>query len=327
MLSRVAESAYWLSRYIERAENVARFISVNQNLSLGRASGLRTQWSPLIHASGDGDLFNEHYDSSNEASVLDFLLFDDRNPNSIRSCLLSARENARTIRDALSVPMWEAINRFYLRVEEASNSREQTLRQPQRFLDDVIELSHLFVGTTTVTMSHGEAYGFIGLGRMLERCDKTSRILDMKYFILLPKIQDVGTSLDIVQWTALLSSTSALVMYRRKNGRISPGRVTEFLTLDRYFPRAIHYCVLAANRHLHNITGCSLDAYSKESERLLGRLTSDFQYLALEDIMNEGMHEFVDRLQRSLIGIGSQLHKDFFERTSLPTEALQSQIQ
>lgn len=315
MLSRVAEAAYWLSRYLERAENVARFISVNQNQSLGRASGIRTQWSPLIHASGDLPLFEEHYASPNEASVLEFMLFDHRNHNSVRSCLSAARENARTIRETLSVPVWEAINRFYLAVEEAANSREAVIRQPHRFLDEVVECSHLVVGATATTMSHGEAYNFIQLGRLIERADKTSRILDMKYFVLLPEVQDVGTTRDIVQWTALLASTSALVMYRRANGTISPARVTKFLILDKYFPRAIHYCVLGANTSLHRITGCPLDAYQTESERLLGKLTSSFQYLEVQDIVNEGTHEFIDRIQRSLNDVGKQVHTDFFDRS------------
>lgn len=329
MLSRVAESAYWFNRYLERAENVARFISVNQNLSLGTtlsdALGQKTQWEPLIHASGDLPLFEEHYEKFDEASVLDFLLFDRRNLNSIRSCLAAARENARTIRETLSIPMWKAINKFYLLVEDANKCRESVIRQPQRFLDEVIEMSHLVVGTTHATMSQGEAFGFIRLGGLLERADKTSRILDMKYFILLPDPKDVGTALDIVQWTALLSSTSALVMYRRRNGRISPTRVTEFLVVDRYFPRAMHHCILQANKSIHRITDCPMDMYSVESERLLGRLTSDFQYLAVEDVLDEGTHEFIDRIQKSLNRIGGQIHSDFFERSPLPSGQQQSQ--
>lgn len=327
MLSRVAEAAFWMSRYIERAENVARFISVNQNLTLGRAAGLRTQWSPLVRASGDEKLFGKHYDAPTEAAVLEFLLFDQRNFNSVRSCLAAARENARTIRETITVSMWEAINRFFLRVEEATSSRASLIRQPQPFLEDVIELSHLFIGTTASTMSHNEAYNFIQLGRLIERFDKTSRILDMKYFTLLPKVQDVGTSIDIVQWNALLASTSALFMYRKENGTISPNRVTEFLVLNRDFPRSMHYCVIGANRSLHKITGCPLDAYSVPSERMLGRLDSDLQYLAVDDIVNEGMHEFVDRQQRTLNTFGEQLHADFFDRSAPLNGLSQSQFQ
>lgn len=325
MLSRVAEAAYWLSRYIERAENVARFISVNQNLSLGQAAGFSTQWSPLIHASGDEKLYEEHYDAFTEQSVLEFMLFDRRNLNSIRSCLVAARENARTIRETLSVPMWERINRFYLTVEDAAKTRETVLRHPREFLDKVIEMSHLFVGTTSSTMSHSEAYGFVRLGQLLERADKTSRILDMKYFILLPTVQDVGTPRDLVQWTALLSSTSGLVMYRRVNGTISPSRVTRFLILDQDFPRAMHFCVLGAHKNLHRITGNAMNIVTEESERLLGRIASDFQYTTVEAVLNEGTHEFVDRFQRSLNTLGKQVHADFFDRPSQSQRQTQSQ--
>lgn len=327
MLSRVAEATYWMSRYLERAENVARFISVNQNLTLGLAAGMRTQWSPLIHASGDLELFEEHYASFSEANVLEFLLFDLRNLNSIRSCLRCARENARTIRETLTVPMWQAINEFYLMVEEAAAKQAETLRQPQRFLDKVVERNHLTIGCTDVTLSHGEAYHFSNLGRHIERADKTSRIIDMKYYTLLRKAEDVGTSVDIVQWTALLASTSALTMYRRRFGTISPERVTDFLLLDRWFPRSILYCVSAADSSLHWISECPMDQYSSQSEKLLGRLRSDLDFLSVGDVFAEGSHEFVDRFQRQLNDIGKQIHADYFDAVLADARAGQWQRQ
>src|SRR6266566_4751711 len=155
MLRRVADSVFWTSRYIERAENVARFVDVNQSLSLGGSP----QWSPLIYASGDDTQYQELNGRGFTAdSVLGFLLFDERNPNSILSCLLKARENARSIREVLSVPIWEAINRFYLRVRDASRAPAGILQNPANFLEQVKRASHEFIGVMEATLSHDEAW-------------------------------------------------------------------------------------------------------------------------------------------------------------------------
>ncbi len=178
MLRRVADSVFWTSRYIERAENVARFIDANQSITLGGSP----QWSPLVYASGDDDLYHEHYGREYTAEgVLGFLLFDERNPNSILSCLMKARENARSIREILSVPIWEAINRFYLRVRDARQSADIMLQNPAFLLDRIRQASHEVIGVMEATMSHDEAWHFSRLGRLLERADKTSRILDVNY--------------------------------------------------------------------------------------------------------------------------------------------------
>ncbi|MEZ6065138.1 MAG: alpha-E domain-containing protein [Planctomycetaceae bacterium] len=208
MLSRVADAVYWMSRYIERAENVARFIEVNQAISLGGRIGSDDQWAPLIFASGDEEQFKELYGEFSRANVIRFLTFDRRNPNSILSCVTSARENARTIRDILSTAMWESVNRFYLRVREALPHERSVIASPSDFLERVKRSSHQVIGVTGVTFSHGEAWNFATLGRLLERADKTSRVLDVKYFILLPDSSHVGSTVDIVQWSALLESTS-----------------------------------------------------------------------------------------------------------------------
>jgi uncharacterized alpha-E superfamily protein len=194
MLSRVAESIFWMSRYVERAENVARFIDVNDNLTLGEGVDLSEQWAPLVYTTGDQDLFKELYGEPHREAVMRFLAFDPRNPNSIFSCVAGARENARSVRESITVAMWEQVNKFYLMVQSAlQNSRFIT--EPNQFCDMVRHASHALVGTTDATMSHGEAWHFSRIGRLLERADKTSRIVDVQYFHLLPDVHDVGSTL------------------------------------------------------------------------------------------------------------------------------------
>src|SRR6476620_2149401 len=242
MLSRVASSIYWLNRYIERAENYARFIEVNLNLTLDLPRGTKEQWEPLVATTGDHENFTVRYGKATKESVIQFLSSDAANPNSILSCLNAARGNARSVREIISTEMWEQVNHFHLMVRNAV-SKGLSSHNLHAFLSDVKAASHLFLGITHATMSHGEGWHFARLGRLLERADKTSRILDVKYFLLLPKTSDVGTPLDIVQWSALLRSTSALDMYRAKHGRLAPKRIAEFLLLDPDFPRAVRHCL------------------------------------------------------------------------------------
>ncbi|MFV0441940.1 MAG: alpha-E domain-containing protein [Planctomycetaceae bacterium] len=321
MLSRVADAVFWMSRYIERAENVARFIDVNQAISLGGRIGMADQWAPLIFASGDEDLYQELYGEFSRKNVLRFLTFDRRNPNSIISCVAGARENARTIRDILSTAMWEAVNRFHLRVREALSEERGILNNPHDFLERVKRASHQVIGVTGVTFSHGEAWNFATLGRLLERADKTSRILDVKYFTLLPNVSLVGSSIDIVQWSALLESTSALHMYRKRFGRIAFINVIDFLVLDRHFPRSMRFCLSEAEQCLHAITGAPMGTFSNKAEQLLGVLNAKLNFSSVEDIRAQGLHEFIDEVQDRINAIGAEVFNQFFH-VAPPEEVL-----
>ncbi len=311
MLSRVAASVYWISRYVERAENVARFIDVNFNLTLGDSTPLSEQWAPLVSTTGDSELFAKLYGNASRENVLEFLAYDDRNPNSILSCVQNARENARSIRETITVPMWHEINRFYLLVNEAARDIGG-LTEPNEFCDAVKNASHTLLGLTYATMSHGEAWHFARMGRLMERADKTSRIVDVQYFLLLPSAEDVGTSLDVARWSALLRSTSALTMYRRVHGRITPERVAQFLILDHNFPRSMHFCLIGAQDSLRKITSSEIGTFSCLTEKLMGRLRTDLDYTSIEDVIQEGMHEYIDAFQTRLNQIGDAIHQDFF---------------
>ncbi len=311
MLSRVAESIYWMSRYVERAENVARFVEVNLQLMLDAPEGQDQQWVPLVATTGDDADFTKRYGVATQQSVIQFLAFDPENPNSILSCLRAARENARTVREIISSEMWLHLNKFYLMVNEAAASGKGT-EGSHAFFDDVKNASHLFNGVTAATMTHGEAWHFGPmLGRMLERADKTSRILDVKYFILLRSAEDVGTPFDDIQWAAVLRSASAFEMYRKRHGRISPKSVVEFLLLDREFPRAIQFSLRAARDALHAISGTPVGTFRYPPEKRLGQLCSDLSYASVDEIINSGLHEYLDELQTKMNQVGAGIHETF----------------
>ena len=315
MLARVAESIYWMSRYIERAENVARFIEVNLNLMLDLPVGSAQQWKPLVDTTGDAAEFAKRYGSATQHNVIQFLTFDDKNVNSICSCLRAARENARSVREIISSEMWEQVNQFYLMLNSAAAGSRS---DPQDLLASVKMAGQLFTGVTDATMTHNESWEFCRLGRMLERADKTSRILDVKYFLLLPTAADVGTTSDDIQWAAVLRSASAFEMYRKAHGRIAPERVVEFLLLDKEFPRAIQYCLMRARESVHAISGTPEGVFRHPVERLLGELCSELAYARIEAIITAGLHEHLDRLQTRMNQVGNGISETFFAARGTP---------
>ena len=317
MLSRVADSIFWMSRYTERAENVARFIDVTLNLTIDMGTDKLFQWEPLIFTTGDHEAFFERYRVANQENVIRFLTFDEENPNSIISCLQMARENARTTREMISSQMWEELNKFYLLVRDARND-SRAIASPFEFFGRIKQAGYLLEGVTYGTMSHGEAWNFGRLGTLIERADKTSRILDVKYYLLLPKVEDIGTPLDIGQWGTLLKSASALEMYRKQFGRLLPKHVAQFLLLDRNFPRAIRFCINRAEQSLLNITGGTTGNFNNPPEQLLGRLRSELDYLHIDEVMDTGLHEFIDDLQGQLNDIGEAISNSFFAVAAAP---------
>lgn len=325
MLSRVADSMFWMSRYIERAENVARFIDVNLQMILdgvaptGDGFSTGSQWEPLVITSGDHEEFRKRYGEASMENVIQFLTFDRENSNSLISSVYAARENARTIRESISQSMWEALNAFYLMVKDAA-ARSRFSETPHEFFSAVKNASHLFVGAAGATMARGEAWHFCRMGRLLERADKTSRIVDVKYFILLPSPQEIGTAFDDNQWAAVLKSVSALESYRRKHGNIAPEKVVEYLVLDREFPRAVFNCLDKADQSLHAISGTPVGTFGNIAEQRLGQLRSELAYLRIQEMIGGGLHEFFDGLQTKLNSIGDGIHQTF---VAMPDEVTQ----
>jgi uncharacterized alpha-E superfamily protein len=211
--------------------------------------------------------------------------------------------------------MWEQLNQFYLMVNSAdAGSRTD----PQDLFASVRMAGHLFTGVTDATMTHNESWNFCRLGRMLERADKTSRILDVKYFLLLPTAADVGTTSDDIQWAAVLRSASAFEMYRKSHGRIAPDRIVEFLLLEREFPRAVQYCLVRARQSVHAISGTPAGMFRYPVERLLGELCSELAYSRVETIITGGLHEHLDRLQTKMNEVGNGISETFFAARRTP---------
>ncbi len=312
MLSRVADSVFWINRYMERVENYARFISVNFNLALDLPPQVEEQWEPLIVATADDDVFKKYYDVPTRENVIDFLTFDTRNPNSILSNLYNIRENARTIRETITREMWEHINQLYHDVNAAAEVKSRTLSRIQDFLNEIKMGSQLFFGIVDASLTRGEIWHFGTMGRYIERADKTARIVDVKYFILLPDIKEVGSPLDMMQWTAVLKSASAYNMYRQQYTEITPALITEFLLLDRYFPRSVLHCLRMAEGSLRAVSGTPLGSFSNMAEKKIGQLRSDLEFMDVKDIMDRGMHEFLDEIQIRCNEISAEIHEAFF---------------
>ena len=311
MLSRVAHSLYWMSRFIERAENTARLLEVNLQFQLEfqslQDSALADHWDSILASSGDEELFFTLHETADSRNVTDFLALDLRNPSSILSCVYAARENARVIRDQISVEMWETINELYLFLK-ARDATEVWVTGPYEFFQDIKRHSHLFQGLTESTYSRNEGWEFIQFGKLIERADKTTRILDVKYHILLPHAADVGGAVDTVQWQAVLRSASALEAYHRFYvHEILPWKVAEFLVFSESFPRSLHHCVLQIDGFLCRILADTGPRRRTEAARTARRLLKDLESLTITDLLKQGLHEFLDEVQKSLDRIGDEV--------------------
>lgn len=315
MLCRVADSLFWMSRYIERAENTARLVDVNLQLLLESEQldddRIKAHWTPIMEATGDLALFWKHYDQAESRQVTEFLTFSRDNPSSVISCVIAARENARMIRDQISPEMWEIINRLYLYIKD-TNAKSIWKGGPYSFYQDIKEFSHLFQGITDATFPHRVGYEFIKCGRFLERADKTSRILDIKHHLFSSEQDPNSNPLDLAQWIAILNACSALEAYHKVYvSDVIPQNVAQFLLQSRDFPRSVLFSVNSLQRAMHAISGCALTHYSNEAERLTGRLISDLNYTNIQDIITGGLHDFLLNAQEQLDKIALQLSNQY----------------
>ncbi len=311
MLSRVAETIYWMNRYIERAENYARFMDVNFNLSLELPPDISEQWKPLVVTTGDWNLYESLYGNEEKSKVIFFLGFDAENPNSIFSCLVKARENARAVRPEITREVWEQINYLYYFVKEGVDKRRWERNDPRSFFIEVKKGCQLLYGIFDSTISKTEGWHFGKIGQLIERADKTSRVLDVKYHMLLPTTDAVGSPLDLVQWSALLKSVSAYDMYRKKYGKLNPQSISEFLIFDKMFPRSMVSCLVGAEQSLHAISTYE-DRYSNRAEKHLGMVKSQLEYADISDVFNTGLHEYLDTFQLKLNGVSEEIFNAFF---------------
>lgn len=315
MLSRVAGSLYWMSRYLERAENVARLLDVNLQMLLDFGDlddeSLKQHWGPILRAIGDEDLFFELYETADSENVTDFITFAPANPNSLLSCLSHARENARQVRDQISSEMWTVLNDAFHYIKE-HDIRKVWDGDVGAFYDQIKQFSHLFQGITVSTFARNEGFEFIQFGKYLERADKTSRLLDVKYHILLPKVTDVGGAVDAAQWQAVLRSTSALEGYRRFYvAEILPWKVAEFLIFQASFPRSIFFCVDQLRQFVMLIAEGRVGETTSTSVRKFGKFASSLKFTTTDDVFQQGLHQFVTEVQDELAAVGAYMYETY----------------
>ena len=308
MLSRTADSLYWLARYVERAENIARIVLVGHRMAsmAGSLGSPGNEWHSTLVATGcEGDFFAK-YETAEAEAVIDYLIRDPDNPSSILSCFETARRNARAVRTALTVDMWDALNETWYQARTGNRFAVRPESLPS-LLEWVKERSLLFNGAYANTMLRNDAYYFTRLGTFIERADNTARILDVKYHVLLPRHEDVGGALDYYHWQAILRSVSALRSYHWVyQDRLKPWLVAELLMLRPEMPRSLLSCYEEIVGHLDLLA----EAYGGkrgECHRIAGELHARLRFGRIQDIFQSGLHEFLTEfIDRSLL-LGSEI--------------------
>ena len=311
MLSRTADNLYWLSRYVERAEYLARILEVTQRLTtLPIAySGETNEWESAVATAGCAGAFSAHYSEANEETVTEFLCFSTANPSSIRNCFEMARTNARAVRTALTMEMWDAINGTWLQLKRFGNgptSREEFMR----FLRWVQEASLSFDGRAYRTMLRNDAYWFSRLGLYQERADNTARILDVKFHLLLPTNERVGGPLDYFQWAAILRSVSALTAYHWVyKESVKPWLIADLLILKDEMPRSLASCYGNLVQNLDYIA----QAYGRQgpAQRQARAVRTKLQNSRMEDIFQKGLHEFIGDFISSNNRLGAAITEQY----------------
>lgn len=309
MLSRTADHLFWMARYMERAENLARLLDVTWQMSLVPQSeeAANQSWNAIIALNSLEDAYAAKYSAVNGENVLRFMVSDPDNFSSILSCLRMARENAHAVRGTLTTEMWETLNSTWL---EARGKPFEALLNAGigDYFEWVKMRSSLTRGTTLGTLLQDEAYQFIRLGTLLERADNTARILDVKYHVLRPQGEEEEGATDFYQWAALLRSVSAFEVYRKVyRDVITPERVAELLILRSDMPRSLHFCLNGVIKNLDLIA----NSHSGETQRQAGLLHAQLHYGRIEDILAQGLHEWLTDFMDRIYLLGNGISKDF----------------
>ena len=310
MLSRTANNLYWMARYVERAESTARILEVTYRMSLMPQAPelVKQEWFAPLNITGTLFPFSGRYSEVCARDVLRYMVLDPDNPSSIYSCAKGARENARAVRGRITSEMWEVLNSTWLELQNVRESRLDSEGVVQ-FFDWVKERSHLFRGVTVGTALRDQAFHFNRLGTFLERADNTARILDVKYHVLLPSVEDVGGAVDYYQWAAVLRSVSAFEAYRKVyRDLITPLRVAELLILHKNMPRSLHACMAEAYDMLQVLS----TPQAEEAVRLAGELHAELHFGRIEKIFGLGLHEYLTGFLTRIHTLGSEINRGFF---------------
>jgi len=310
MLSRTANNLFWMARYVERAENLARILDVTYRMSLmpQDTAVAQKEWFAPLNITGTLFPFSGRYSTVGAHDVLRYMVLDSSNPSSICSCANAARDNARAARGSITSEMWEVLNSTWLELQHVNESRLDTEGVSQ-FFDWVKERSHLFRGVTVGTALKDEAFQFNRMGIFLERADNTARILDVKYHVLLPSVDDVGGAVDYYQWAAVLRSVSAFESYRKVyRDVVTPLRVAELLILREDMPRSLHNCMNEAYEILKLLS----TPQAREALRLAGDLWAHLHFGRIDVIFNHGLHEYLTDFLSRTAALGDEINRAYF---------------
>ncbi len=315
MLSRTADHLYWMSRYTERAENIARFLDVNLRMSLmpvelgeGQTDPVVTHgWQATLAITGLEDAFQSAGHELRPERVLEYMVFDRNNPSSIYSCLRAARENAHAVRGTITADMWETTNATWLKFRDYPREQLQGTAVAELF-DWVKFRSHLTRGVAAGTLLRDEAWHFMRIGTFIERADSTARFLDVNYQILEDGVATPSVEAEYYQWSALLMSVSALEMYRKVfSDKVSPSRAADLLVFNQRMPRSLASCMREVYQNLCKIK----NNRSQDAQRRAGGMSAALEFGRIEDVMEEGMHEYLTGFINSLADLGLCINNDY----------------
>lgn len=308
MLSRTADNLYWLARYMERAETAARLLEVGARIALlpNAGHGYRTEWDAILRASGSADAFARKYGDAVQRNIESHLFFDHDNPSSVATCITRARENGRIVRTALSMQVWDALNTAFQELRQLEREPRSD-RSLFRLTEWTMRHTAMVRGAIEATLLRNDGHDFLNLGYYLERADSTARLLDVKYYVLLPRVEFVGSGLDNYQWTTLLRAMSAhRAFHWAYGGEVTAAKIAHFLILNNQCPRALVTCVEGLNQHLDRLARRYHRSGPPQARAraMLGELAEG----QVEAIFEEGLHEFLTRFIGEVSDLGQTIH-------------------
>ncbi|EED36830.1 conserved hypothetical protein [Luminiphilus syltensis NOR5-1B] len=309
MLGKTANGLFWMYRLLERADCTARLVETGQRIALTRSGTRDDEWRSVLLSAGSFEGFRKYEEDLTKTAAVDWLMRSKDNPSSVLSCISNARQNARMVRTALTPEVWEATNYAYMRVRELL-ARKLSEREVPPVLDKVRDLASLVQGATHNTMLRNDIYDFTQLGTFLERADNTARILDVKYYVLLPSVAAVGSSLDNVQWDTILRSVSAHGGFRMQHSSaVGPREIARFVILDKQMPRSLAFCARRLRRNLERLR----DQYGlvKPSLAMASDLDEFYNVNDIDTIFEFGLHEHTQQTLGEITALGFQIEQDY----------------
>jgi uncharacterized alpha-E superfamily protein len=306
MLSRTADNLYWIARYMERAETAARLLEVGSRISLiPSAHGYRSEWDSLLQAAGSADAFAKKYGDPVQRNIESFLFFDRDNPSSVASSITSARENGRIVRTALTAQVWDALNTAFQELRTLDRTPRSQLELTQ-LTEWTMRHAAMVRGAIDATLLRNDGYNFLNIGYYLERGDNTARLMDVKYYVLLPRADFVGSGLDNYQWSTLLRALGAKRAFHwAYGGDVTAGKIADFLILNRQSPRSLMTCMAGVDNHLGRLA----KAYGRttEAQGRAAAALAELEGLTVDAIFEEGLHEFLSRFIRQSADLGGSI--------------------